>query len=198
MMTVLGDDNKKSAAWDMLRGKFTSCGGESFHPTDDEIKLFLELISPEKNIAVIGAITKKLIDALIAEKINPVVLDFSPDMCKDLKKESGLQTIYIYDVTQEPPEYLIEQFDLIFTHRLFNQFTHKEAIHALRKMSRLLKSQGRIRTSIKLGFYASDLSLIKQGKQHNIVKNFVTIQRVWTLCCVMRYFLSPDSESPTS
>ncbi len=171
-MALSDNVNTKSAAWDTMRGTFDACGGESFHPTDEEIKLFLESISPQDNIAVIGAITKKLIDALIAKNINPVVLDFSPDMCQDLKELSGLQTIYLYDVTQDPPEHLIEQFDFILTHRLLNQFTRKEAIHALYNMAQLLNSQGRIRTSVKLGFYASDAVLIEQGKQKNIVQNF--------------------------
>lgn len=88
MLLLSCDSNKKSAAWDALRGTFESCGGESFHPTDEEIRLFLEPVSPSANVAVIGAITKKLIDALIAERISPVVLDFSSDMCTDLKKAS--------------------------------------------------------------------------------------------------------------
>lgn len=172
MMSLSGSVNKKSLAWDTIRGTFDSCGGESFHPTDEEIKLFLDSVSPQDNIAVIGAITKKLVDSLIAKNINPVVLDFSHDMCQDLKKVSGLQTIYLYDVMQEPPGDLVGKFDFILTHRLLNQFMREEVIRVLYNMVQLLKPQGRIRTSVKLGFYASDVDLIEQGKQKNIVQKF--------------------------
>lgn len=75
-------------------------------------------------------------------------------------------------MTQDPPACFVEKFDLVLTHRLLNQFTREEAIRALCNMAKLLRSHGRIRTSVKLGLYPSDSALIALGEQQNTVHHF--------------------------
>ncbi|MCG8028060.1 MAG: class I SAM-dependent methyltransferase [Candidatus Thiodiazotropha taylori] len=165
--------NIKSKGWDELGSLFWSKGRESARPSAHEINLFLSGVKTGNALTIVGASTKDLIEKALDLNVDVTVLDFSEVMCRELKKILHRHcSIFCVDITDRLPDDLWFTSDLVLSDRLFNRFTEFEAKTAIRNMSLLLKNNGAIRTSVKLGYYPMDELMIKEGERSGRLQDF--------------------------
>lgn len=166
-------ENAKASAWDLVGGLFWTKGRATARPTDAEIDIFLDGLSPGARVAIVGASTKDLVQAALDRGLAVTVLDFSAKMCADLAGAvSGDADIRVQDITVDIPAPLRGKFDAAMSDRLVNRFTREEAVRALSGMLALLREGGTLRASIKLGFYPMDERMMEEGRRRRNLSAF--------------------------
>lgn len=174
MQSYISIKNDKSFAWNIIGSQFWRKGRITARPSDKDINSFLKGIPPKSKCTIIGASTKYLIDAAIKRNLNVTVMDFSNVMLDELEKENGnvICQYILHDILEEVPECLLHSQEYVISERLINRFSYEERTIALRNMTNLLKIDGEIRSTIRLGLYPMDLRLIKYGHMHGNLTDF--------------------------
>lgn len=168
--------NLKSHGWDMVGGLFWKMGRVSARPSKTEIDILLGGINHGERCVIVGASTKELIEEAIRRGIKITVIDFSNTMCNDLRRDIGQLSdrceIICHDILGPVPNELKNSEKYVLADRLINRFTLNDAIVFFNNALTMLKNEGEIRTSVKLGFYEMDNILIEEGKKRGTLTNF--------------------------
>lgn len=166
--------NPKAAAWDRVGEMFWKLGRKTAKPSAREIDLYLADAGPTSRVCVIGASTKDLVEAAVSRGAQVLVLDFSQTMCDQLERELS-PTCFLsrcMDILQTPPDDLTGTQNLVLADRLINRFIRQELPQFLRNSLALLAPGGELRTTVKMGFYPMDLSLIEEGRVRGTLERF--------------------------
>lgn len=158
--------NPKAEAWNHIGGMFWTHGRESARPSVEELESFCEDVCPGDPVCLIGASTRELAEALLDKGARLKVLDFSERMCRDLALAVPGADIEVCDITQSIEDSLSGKYTLVVSDRLINRFDLAEAYRGARGMYDLLAPGGHVKTSVFLGLYPMDKTMIAYAKQH--------------------------------
>lgn len=164
--------NPKASAWDQIGGLFWTQGRVSARPSQSELDEFCSGIEPNQKVCVIGASTKELCEEVISLDAQLTVIDFSQKMIQDLSLVLNEGDLRVLDITAEIPADLDARFDFVLSDRLINRFDHEEARRGVEGMSNLLLSGGIMRTSVKLGLYPMDRTMLSHAAEADCVDDF--------------------------
>ena len=175
-VTKLKSDTQPShsKAWNLIGQLFWDIGHRSLREDKNIINLLLCDINPEKKCCIIGASTVPLIQEMLQLNFKISVLDFSRQMCKDLKKEIAPQKcdIKIFNIINKLPEKLYNSYHYIFADQLINCFRKEDIPLFFANISKLLITDGELRAIIKIGLYKIDEEIIEQGEKLKISNGF--------------------------
>lgn len=166
--------NYKYQAWDLIRQDYWRLKQQTHAAIPQANQLLVANLNQAHNCCVLGASQLSLIRAICNMGIKPVVIDFSANMCRDLRDvfDSNQCAIVLHDVTQPLPLTLQHQFDVVLADQLFNCLSREELTTAIANIASLLKPQGELRTLVKLGFYSIDKKIIMLGEHNGTLHDF--------------------------
>jgi len=167
-------NNLKSEAWDLVGGLFWKIGRKNAKPSDKMISKFLENITRENRVLVIGASTKFLVEKALEVSDHVMVIDFSKKMCADLQEEihDARCNILLQDALLPPIRPELSKQNIIIAERLINRFSLEETHKFFENIKYYLAKDGVVRLTIKLGFYEIDKSLIAEGNRKGTLSSF--------------------------
>lgn len=158
--------NGKIKAWSAVGARYWS-GTYYGGPGPRDVRALLAGTAGCDRVAVVGASTVELADAAIARAEQVHVLDFSPYMLSVLPSRAQCITT-LHDITASLPEVDRARHDLVVADRLLNRFSANELELALAGLHDLLKVGGTLRTTVRFGLYARDLSLLAACREPEI------------------------------
>jgi hypothetical protein len=196
------ETNLKSAAWDLVGGRFWESGRRTARPSTAEIEQMTRGIPAGARCVVVGASTRDLVVVLLGSGVKVTVLDFAERMRADLRAAlpPGACPIYQHDITSAPPAQLAGTQDYVLSDRLINRFSETEGLPGLLGMAGLLAVGGEVRTSVKLGLYPMDERMIELGRRRGCLATFYDErQRVMNFAAageILQQALLPHGDIP--
>lgn len=164
--------NPKAEAWNKIGGKFWTEGRKSARPSALELDLFTTGISATDRVVVVGASTKELVEELMGKGARVVTIDFSDQMCIDLRDAVPDADVRVVDVTRPIPHELVGTADWVLSDRLINRFDAAEAATGVSGMVSLLSGGGMLRQSVKIGLYAMDETMLAHARKAGVAHTF--------------------------
>lgn len=161
-------ENEKHHAWDVIGSQFWKFGDDKVKPSPAMLEEYLLQVTPSDHCCIIGASTFDLIDKALQRGLNLTVLDFSEKMCTDLEEHLGSRkcNMILLDVLEDIPLNIHRKFTHIFSDRIINRFSVKETSKFLRSVAQLLRPDGELRTTVRMGLYDLDKKMIEYQKAH--------------------------------
>lgn len=164
--------NPKAHAWNEVGGLFWTQGRVSARPSQAELDAFCAGIDSTHRVCVIGASTKELAESLLQRGATVTVLDFSERMCRDLENAVSGADVRVADITADLPADLVGRQDFVLSDRLVNRFDGAEAQLGVNGMASLVGARGEVRTSVKLGLYAMDETMLEHAREQGTADLF--------------------------
>jgi hypothetical protein len=154
---------------------FWDLGRKSAKPSSREIELYLQDLSPNEPVCIVGASSRDVVARAVATDLTVQVYDFSQRMVADLKSELGPHknlSIDVHDALEEPSVGEHNRFKVVLADRLINRFSKQEAARFFNQMAKILMPEGELRLMIKIGLYEIDKALIREGLRRGTVGQF--------------------------
>lgn len=164
--------NPKADAWDQIGGLFWTQGRVSARPSRTELDMFCADLVPGQRVCMVGASTRELAEEILNRGAQLTVLDFSQRMVRDLASVIDHADIRVADITGELPADLVGVHSRVVSDRLVNRFDGAEAAKGARGMAALLGKGGVLRTSVKLGLYPMDKTMLEHAEDAGTADTF--------------------------
>jgi len=156
----MSTSNPKARAWDALGLKYYFLGRRSGKPTRATIRWFTADLVPSSRCLVVGGTSLAVIRAAIRTGCRLEVVDFSARVCDEVRaRVPDTVTIVNHDILQ--PLATDGSFTHVVCDALINRFDDDEAGRFGRQVARLLRPDGVLRATVKLGHYPMDLRLME-------------------------------------
>lgn len=162
----------KHVAWDSVGLNFWRLGRNTAKPSIDTINWYTRDVTKTCSVLIIGGTTVDLIKAMEVIGANVSVVDFSSKICNELRDYVSTDTkIFNRDVIHDF-KYWEETYDLICSDTLINRFDANEADRFQRNLYSVLKDNGKMKSTVKIGMYPMDHELIQYAINNEFPTDF--------------------------
>ncbi|MDE5415403.1 hypothetical protein [Alkalihalobacterium chitinilyticum] len=162
----------KQVAWDSVGLNFWKLGRDTAKPSSDTLDWYTENVTETNSVLIIGGTTVDLINAMEVVGAKVSVVDFSSRICNELRDYVSAQTKIINQDVVNDFKNWGETYDLICSDTLINRFDQDEANRFQENLYNILKDNGKMKSTVKIGMYPMDHELIQFAKNNEISIDF--------------------------